>query len=387
MTESVDSSSAAATRVKGVRVSPGFLRGLRGIWLFTWKSHFTWGRATVTLVTLLILPVLVFLTTTSPQAWSRRHTLLGSPSMKVNEFSRRLARSGPPLRPEQRSRLLSIFQEEFARTENELNDARPGARSASRQREQIVECYERIRDRSRSVLDEGQFAQYRDFERRSVTLTQSGVREARWGRTEPFYHWLIDFYFFVILPLNCVRACGGLIRDEVQADTLGFLTTRPLSRARLLLAKFISQTAWVQLLVLIETLLLFAVGGLRQMSGLAALLPLFVAAQFLAVLAWSALGVCLGQATKRYMAAALLYGLVVEAGIGQIPTNINNLSLIRQLKSLLAHDAVLQGIYDWSAKGLPYCVGALVLATGIFLTAAALLFTFREYHHTVEMQK
>jgi ABC-type transport system involved in multi-copper enzyme maturation permease subunit len=178
-----------------------------------------------------------------------------------------------------------------------------------------------------------------------------------------------------------------LIRDEVQTDTLGFLTTRPLSRARLLLAKFASQTAWVQMLMLIETLLIFAVGGLRQIPGLPALLPLFLAAQFLAVLAWSALGVCLGQATKRYMAAALLYGLVVEVGIGAIPTNINNLSLIRQFKSLLAHDAALQAVYEWSAKALPYGFGALVLAAGIFLAVAALLFTYREYHHTVEMQK
>ena len=55
--------------------------------------------------------------------------------------------------------------------------------------------------------------------------------------------------------------CGGLIRDELQADTMGFLTTRPLTRARLLLVKFIAQTAWVQIVMLLETLLLFAVGA------------------------------------------------------------------------------------------------------------------------------
>jgi hypothetical protein len=368
-------------------VRPTFLAALRGIWLFTWKTQLAWGRLPVTLLTLLVLPALVYLTTSSPQGWSRRHTLLGSPSNKVNEFAGRLARAGLSFNPQQRAGLLRIYEEEFARTENEFTKAQAGKASASRQREQIVECYERIHDRSRSVLDEGQFERYLDFEKKMVTLTQSAVREARWGRTEPFYHWLIDFYFFVILPLNCVRACGGLIRDEVQDDTLGFLTTRPLSRARLLLAKFASQTVWVQMLMLFETLLVFAVGGLREISGLAALFPLFIAAQLLAVLAWSALGVCLGQATKRYMAAALLYGLVVEVGIGQIPTNINNLSLIRQLKSLLAHDAVLQGIYDWSAKPVPYSIGALAMAAGIFLAAAAFLFTYREYHHTVEMQK
>jgi len=360
---------------------------LRGIWLFTWRSQLTSGRLPYTILALLALPVLVHLTTSSLEGWSRRQALLGNSSVKVNDLARRLARSGSPLTPEQNAELHRIFQEEFEKGESAVRDARPGEMSVNLQREQIRDCYERISDRAKGVLDEKQYTRYQEFQKRSTALTEGSVREVRWGRTEPFYHWLIDFYFFVILPLNCVRACGGLIRDELQADTLGFLTTRPLSRARLLIAKYLAQTAWLQIMLGVETLLLFAVGGLRHIPSLGTLLPLFLAAQFPAVMAWSALGIFLGQATKRYMAAALLYGLVVELGIGQIPTNINNLSLIRQLKSLLAHDAALQGIYGWLAKGVPYCAGAVVLAAFIFLIAAALLFTYREYHHTVEMQK
>jgi hypothetical protein len=387
MTDLLDNSSVVAARERTVRVKPTFPGALRGIWLFTWRSQLTWGRLLITLLALLALPVLVYLTTWSLEGWSLRQALLGNASVKVNEFSRRLARSGSPLTPEQHSELQRIFQEEFNRGEAAVRDARPGEVSVSLQREQIRECYDRISDRTKRVLGERQFANYEEFKKRSVALTQAAVGEARWGRTEPFYHWLIDFYFFVILPLNCIRACGGLIRDELQSDTLGFLTTRPLSRAQLLIAKYLAQTGWLQMLLGVETLLLFAVGILRHIPNLGVLLPFFLMAQFLAVMAWSALGIFLGQATKRYMAAALLYGLVVELGIGQIPTNINNLSLIRQFKSLLAHNTALEAIYDWSVKGVPYCIGALVLAAFIFLAAAALLFTYREYHHTVEMQK
>jgi hypothetical protein len=95
----------------------------------------------------------------------------------------------------------------------------------------------------------------------------------------------------------------------------------------------------------------------------------------------------LGQVTKRYMALAMVYGLIVEMGIGSIPTNINTLSLMRHLKTLLAHNAALQNIYEWSVNRIPVSMGALALATGIFLSLAMLLFTFKEYHHTVEMQK
>jgi hypothetical protein len=107
----------------------------------------------------------------------------------------------------------------------------------------------------------------------------------------------------------------------------------------------------------------------------------------LAVPAWSALGVFLGQLTKRYMPLALIYGLIVEMGIGRIPTNINTLSLMRHLKTLLAHDSGLQSIYEWPAQGVPLAIGALLFAAALFLTVAALLFTFKEYHHTAEMQK
>src|SRR5260221_2967894 len=156
---------------------------------------------------------------------------------------------------------------------------------------------------------------------------------------------------------------------------------------RSLIVKYLSQTAWLQMTMLIEALLLFAVGQLREMPALGALLPLFLAAQFLAVLVWSALGTLLGQLTKRYLALALVYGFIVEMGIGRIPTNINTLSMMRHLKTLLAHNPALQGLYEWTGTGLPLSISALVLGSVLFLGLAALLFTVREYHHTGEMQK
>jgi hypothetical protein len=350
----------------------------------------TWQRFPLGVLMLLALPVLVYLTTPSPQRWGRRYGSLGDPVGQVGAFAARLARSKLPLRPEQSSQLLTICQEEFARAQGGAGrepETESGETSVNRQKAQIKATYERIQTRAQTVLDEAQFERFQTLVKQEVLRRQNNVREPFWGRTAPFYHWLTDLYFFIILPLQCVKASGGLIRDELQADTLSFLVTRPLSRARLLVLKYLTQTAWLQLVLLAQTLLLFAVGGLRQIPSLGALLPLFLAAQFLAVLTWSALGVFLGQVAKRYMAVALVYGFIVELGIGRIPTNINTLSMMRHLKTLLSHNPALQGIYDWSATGVPMALGALVLATALFLTLAALLFTFKEYHQTAEMQK
>jgi hypothetical protein len=138
---------------------------------------------------------------------------------------------------------------------------------------------------------------------------------------------------------------------------------------------------------LVEGLLLLGAGALREIPAVGSLLPLFLAAQFLAVPAWSALGLLMGQITKRYLPLAVVYGLIVELGIGDIPTNINSLSLLRHLKTLLAHDAALQSLYQWTGKGVLLPASALVLAAALFLTLAALLFTFREYHAAAEMRK
>ena len=312
---------------------------------------------------------------------------MGDPAADVNRLSRRLGRVGLPLRPEQKVELLRIFTEEYARTENDWDETQPLDSIAERRRQQIETGRERLRQRVQTVLDEGQFARFQTFQERNRDQRPPPVVDLSWDRTTPFYRWLIDVYFFILLPLNCVRMCGALIRDELETDTLGFLTTRPLSRARLLLVKYLSQTAWLEIWMLVQALLLFAAGSLRQIPALGTLIATFLAVQFLAVLAWGALGLFLGQVSKRYMALALLYGLIVEMGIGRIPTNINTLSLMRHLKTLLGHNAALEGIYHWPAIGAAGPSGALVLAAALFLGLAALMFTFKEYHHTTEMQK
>jgi len=374
-------------RERTLVLRPTFWGALRGIWLFTWRSRLSWRRLPMTLVSLFVVPVLIYLTTSSPGGWVQRHSLLGNPIQQANDLSRRFSRGGVPLQPDQKAQLSAIFQEEYARAKQASGEGNSTELDRDRQSDQVKACYERIHNRAVDILDGRQLAQLDIFEKRRLAESERRMSQPTWTRTGPFYHWLIDFYFFVMLPLACVGTCGPLIREELQADTLGFLTTRPLTRAGLLVAKHLALTAWLEIAVLIETLLLFLAGSLREVPSLAGLLPLFLGAQFLAVLAWSSLGTLLGMVSKRYMALALVYGFIVEMGIGRIPTNINTLSLMRHLKTLLAQNPALHGVYDWPGTGVPLAFGALLVGAGLFLGLAALMFTFVEYHHTAEMQK
>lgn len=372
--------------------NPTFLGALRGLWLFTWRSRLTWRRTVAAILILLVLPLLIYLTTSSPESWTQRRPLLGSPVAQVKTLARRLKLAQIPLQPQQSRDLSMIFADEFTKAERAWRETKAPDSATSGQSAQVKACYERISKRLEEVLDDKQFAQWQPFKRQLISENNIGSNARGavlpgWGRTSPFYHWLIDFYFFVILPLSCVGGCGALIREELQADTLGFLTTRPLTRATLMVVKYLSLAAWLQIILLLQAMLLFGAGSLRQIPALGTLLPLFLGVQCMAVLTWSALGAFLGLVTKRYMAVALLYGFIVEMGIGRIPTNINTLSMMRHLKSLLARNAALQEVYEWPMRGVPFSIAALGLGTVVFLSLAALLFTFREYHHNTEMQK
>lgn len=195
------------------------------------------------------------------------------------------------------------------------------------------------------------------------------------------------FYLLLLVPMFCLYQCGSLIRDELQADTLGFFLTRPLTRARFLAARYACQVLWLQVIVAINGLLLYAVGYLRGVEGIHQTAWVLLTAQIFAVFAYGSLATLLGLISKRYLVLGLIYGFVVEIGIGRIPTNINLVSLSRHLQILMANSPVMAEQFEWTAKGSQVSMAILVVAALLFLSLATVLFTLREYHSTEEMQK
>ncbi len=202
-----------------------------------------------------------------------------------------------------------------------------------------------------------------------------------------FTHWVIFFYLQLALPLYCLAVLGDLIRGELQTNTLVFLATRPLSRARLFLIKFVCELVWVQCLAATSTGLLLGIALALGVNELASAAAKIFAIQIVAVAAYGALSALLGMLHRRFLIVGAIYGLVVEIGIGQIPTNINNLSINRHLRTLMANASGFQKWHGWSSEGTFTSVLILAAAVVILTGLAALLFTWREYHYNEEMNK
>jgi len=191
--------------------------------------------------------------------------------------------------------------------------------------------------------------------------------------------WILELYAPFMVPIACLVSGGSIIRDEVQAGTLPFLITRPMGRARLLLVRYLCQAVWLECALGMNAVLLTVVGLAYAVPEAEAMGFWLLLVQALLIPAFTAVSVLLGLISRRYLLLGVLYGFVVEVGIGQIPTNINTLSLSRHFLALLGGSPVYEtgfGLSGWGAGGE---VLAVVVLTGVALGAGAILFRQREY--------
>jgi ABC-type polysaccharide/polyol phosphate export permease len=126
------------------------------------------------------------------------------------------------------------------------------------------------------------------------------------------------------------------MRDEMKASASDYVLTRPVPRPAWVMFKYVAHTICSQIDFLVAFAVLVGIAVVHGVPDLAAVLPKIFIAQFLLVMAFSALGFLAGVLTTRYVVVGLAYGGVVEAGIGQIPTQLNRLSMTHQVRDVLA---------------------------------------------------
>lgn len=197
----------------------------------------------------------------------------------------------------------------------------------------------------------------------AVTSTHRGERA-------DFLGWTTEFYVTFFIPALAFLSGGGAIRDEMKGNAVDYILTRPIPRWAYLLFRYTAQWATTQISFLLVFGVLIGVGLYRDFPPSGADLALLFLAQILAITVFMAFGFLFGVLTSRYVVIGLVYGSVVEVGLGRVPVQLSQLSMLHQLRTLLRL-LESEGAIGWtavqaSAVLIAVTLGVLGLAATIF---------------------
>ncbi len=211
------------------------------------------------------------------------------------------------------------------------------------------------------------------------------------GRNHPskYLDWVINFYVTFLVPIVSFITAAGTIRDDMKSSTVDYVLTRPVPRPAFVAFRYLSHMAASQVEFLLAAAVVVGVGVLRQAPDILSAIPLLLLGQFLLVIAFSAFGFLCGAITARYFVIGVIYGAVVELGVGQIPTQLNRLSMTHQVKAMLqplmpAFDTVAKNGDVVQAAGVGATLAIVLTFTLVMLFVAAALFTLRELSGATE---
>ncbi len=180
--------------------------------------------------------------------------------------------------------------------------------------------------------------------------------------------------------------CTGMLSEEVNGRTLSYLTSRPVSRSSILLAKWSIGSAACAFVLLAACLALHVGGHLLEPSELFSALPstlvTFVALALQAS-AYAAIGLFYGALAPSAASALFAFHLLLaEAALSLAPGPL-------RLVSLAHHSAELaglprHGVLSESVRSLPAWahLAVLVVVTVAVLAAACSTFSRSEYRES-----
>jgi ABC-type transport system involved in multi-copper enzyme maturation permease subunit len=199
-----------------------------------------------------------------------------------------------------------------------------------------------------------------------------------------FIPWAGGFYVCFLLPILAFLSGAGAMRDDLGAATVDYVFTRSVSRRTYVVFRYLAQMACIQIDFLFALVVVAAIGIYHQVPGLGSAMPLLLLAQLIAVATFSAFGFACGMVTSRYVIVGLAYGAIIEVGIGNVPTQLNQISLVRQVLGILRpilgeNDGALTRAALTSTLGTPAIVGVLLLFSALTIALTATLFSTREF--------
>jgi ABC-2 type transport system permease protein len=217
---------------------------------------------------------------------------------------------------------------------------------------------------------------------------------------------LLIFMFIpqAILPLVALLYASGMIQDEQEEQTITYLLIRPLPKWALCLVKLLAIITMAVLLTILFTIFAYLtiyVGAGSDVDDPMSRCLKAVAIHGLSVVAYCCLFGLLGLFTKRSLIVGILYIVVIEGLLANMPFGIRVFTVIYYSR-LIAYRALSfviptpNGLQNMAADAwqlntqqdprllehpqFTTCIATLLIASGVCAILAALIFSRREYY-------
>jgi ABC-2 type transport system permease protein len=228
-----------------------------------------------------------------------------------------------------------------------------------------------------------------------VLVRAVGGEQASEHRWET-YHVLVWMMIMVLVPLVCMLYGTALIGAEIEQRTFVYLATRRLHRATVLLIRYaatwMALTALCELALLAAHLCATASGGAIAMPGSDVLwqpwpdLRCYALVVALGVAGYVAVFTAISLIFARSLIASVVYFVLVELIVGNLPLAASSLSLNHHLQqTIMSEIPQARRLHDMPKETLdqlfpPGETGTetVLLATAVLLAFAATLVTVRE---------
>lgn len=211
-----------------------------------------------------------------------------------------------------------------------------------------------------------------------VVLAVLSYATTKPGNIRDYFHWTAGFYLVFLVPVMAFLSGAGAIRDEMKSDSVDYVLTRPVRKPAFIVFKYLAHMACLQVVYLFPLALLAALGVYREIPDIIGALPILLTGQLLAVAAFVAFGFLCGVLTSRYIVLGLLYGGIVEIGLGQIPTQLNRLSMARHLRNILEPLWAAPAEIPATTPGVFSTAGVLLACAAAMIALTALYFSTQE---------
>jgi ABC-2 type transport system permease protein len=180
--------------------------------------------------------------------------------------------------------------------------------------------------------------------------------------------WAETFILMTVLPILAFETGARAVREDLKPGAVDYLITRPIPRWAYVLFKYVGQLSVTLTKALLGMVVI--VGLIRGLGAEINSIPLWLVGLVGGVSAFMALGFLMGTLTSRYLILGLFYAGLIEGAVGNIPIQLNKLSILRHLRELY--------LPGGDAAAWP-SVGFLALIVMVLVGVAAGLFSTKEF--------